>query len=273
MLPVNANESFQLPTTSVAIDIENLKALLTQSQRDVEMWRTRFYENSAENVKTHLISQVGSTLTVPSENSDSDSTPREQNEALSTTRAELAAVTEKLKACEEELVKTREELVRTRTEFLQYGNDLSVAQSKVKLQQEMVEIAQRQAAQYRDEANTFCRTNRLLSDNLKHLKLKYESHGQLLNKLAADLKALGKPVDVSELVVGLADECEELARTEGGESAIYKRKTRYLHCLLKTADEISELRTREQRAGASFSQKPIKPTVPTKPRTTRKTKK
>ena len=137
----------------------------------------------------------------------------------------------------------------------------------------MVDTAQRRAAQYREEANIFCRTNRVLSDQLKHLTLRHESHGQLLNKLVTDLKALGKPVNASELITGLADECEELAKTEGEESAIYKRKTRYLDCLLKTADEITDLRTREQKVGAGTSETPTKQADPTKPRTARKKKK
>ena len=125
------------------------------------------------------------------------------------------------------------------------GNDLSVAQRKVDSQRETVETAQRQAARCREELNVFYQSNRRLSDMLKHLTLKHESHGQLLNKLAADLKTLGKPVDASELITLLVDECEELARVEGEDSAVYKKKTKYLDNLLKTADELTDMRTRE----------------------------
>ena len=135
-----------------------------------------------------------------------------------------------------------------------------------------METSQRQAARCREESNIFYQSNRRLSKKLKHLTLLHESHGQLLNKLAADLKALGKPVDTSELITLLADECEELARVEGEESTVYKRKTKYLDNLLKTADEITDMRTREQKAGAGTSQAPTKPVAPSKSRTTRKTK-
>ena len=140
---------------------------------------------------------------------NSDSPTRGLRADLDTTRADLISATEKITTYENQLAEIREELLDTKAELLRVGNELSVAQRKVDSQRETVETAQRQAARCREESNVFYQSNRRLSDMLKHLTLKHESHGQLLNKLAADLKALGKPVDASELITLLADECED----------------------------------------------------------------
>ena len=195
----------------------------------------------------------------------------------------MISATRKIATYENELAGIREELLNTKAELLRVGNELSVAQGKVDSQREAVEQSQRHAARCREESDIFFQSNRRLAEKLKHLTLQHVSHGQLLNKLAADLKALGKPVDASELITMLADECEELARVEGEDSAVYKTKTKYLDSLLKTADDLTDMRTREQRASAGTSQAPSrppttsrappKPAAPTKSRTTRKTKK
>ena len=90
------------------------------------------------------------------------------------------------------------------------------------------------------------------------MSLRYDAQGLLLNKLVADLQVLGKDVDNTEVIQLLTDECDKLRTTEGEGSAVYKKKVHYLDCLLKSRDDVQEMRTREQLTGVGSSVPPSK---------------
>ena len=121
---------------------------------------------------------------------------------------------------------------------LRLENDLSVAQQKVKLQDEGFREAQYKVAKYRMESQSFFKSHQELAEKFLHLSIRYDTHGLLLNKLVADLKALGKDVDDTELIQLLADECDKLRTTKGEGSVLYQKKVQSLDSLLKTRDDV-----------------------------------
>ena len=140
--------------------------------------------------------------------------------------------------------------------MLRLENDLSVAQQTVNCQDEGFRKAQHKVAKYRMEAQSFFESHQELAERFLRLSIRYDTHSLLLNKLVADLKALGKDVDDTEIIQLLADECDELRITKGEGSALYQKKAQYLDGLLKTRDVVQEMRTQERLAGAGSSESP-----------------
>ena len=129
-----------ISTTFPEEDVRNLQAQLDQSQRAVQLWRTRYYDQSAENhvMKQNYFHEHLHTSLIPASGPIDDLEYVQVNlgRELITVREELVVTSNRLKLTESELDTTRVELVQSHTNVLILENELSVAQQKVKLQDE-----------------------------------------------------------------------------------------------------------------------------------------
>ena len=113
---------------------------MDRSQQDVQLWRTRYYDQSAENhvLRQHYSHEHLHTSSIPGFGLSDDSETLQQNlgRELISVREELVVTANRLKLSESEVDMTRVELIQSQANVLRLENDLSVAQQKVKLQEE-----------------------------------------------------------------------------------------------------------------------------------------
>ena len=112
------------------------------------------------------------------------------------------------------------------------------------------------------ESQSFFESHQELAERFLRLLIRYDTHSLLLNKLVADLKALGKDVEETEIIQLLADDCDELRATKDEGSALYQKKAQFLDSLLKQRDDAQEIQTLEQLAGAGSSVPPGSQSIP-----------
>ena len=182
--------------TPPAGDNSNILAQLHHSQPACQLWRTRYYDQLAENhaFKLKYLSEHPQTLLIPDSGSLDNIEDVQPNlgRELITVRDELVATATRLKLTENELDMTRVELIQSQANVLRLENDLSVAQQTVKCQDEGFREAQHKVVKYRMEAQSFYESHQELAERFLQWSIRYDTHGLLLNKLVADLKALGK---------------------------------------------------------------------------------
>ena len=163
------------------------------------------------------------------------------------------------------MIITQKELEKIKSELVATENKLAAAHINLARRDEMIEKAQQQVVQLREEVNIFYQSNKQLREKLKFLSERHDTFGLFLNKFVNALRELGQDIDDNELILFLADENAAAARIYGDDSAVSRQKSRYLECLIQSTTAAAELRAQEQELGASSSGLPSRVIIPSLP--------
>ena len=144
-------------------------------------------------------------------------------------------------------------------------NKLAAAHINLTRQDEVIEKAQQQIIRLREEANIFHQSNNQLKEKLKFLSERHDTFGLFLNKFVSALRELGQDIDDNELILFLTDENVAAAKIYGEDSAICRRKSRYLECVIQSTTAAAGIKAQEQELGASSSEPPSRVIVPSLP--------
>ena len=139
-------------------------------------------------------------------------------------------------------MKAHKELENIKTQLLSTENKLATAHISLAYREKVIEKAQKQIVQLREEANIFHQSNNQLKQKLNLLSKRHDTFGLFLNKFVSALRELGQEIDDNELILFLTDENEAAAKIYGECSVICKRKSWYLDGIIQSTAAAAEVK-------------------------------